>query len=134
MLSSTFTVTSRIWTAVPQLCRGVANRAALRPVPPPRESIASPQDFLKAIGRSSETKLQIENWDAFWKTSGYDLKKAGLAVRDRRYILWCMEKFRLGQRVETFAHEPRGKKTVRGWGPVVQNGKRIRSRRLKDRK
>ena len=49
-----------------------------------------------------------------------------------RYILWCMEKFRNGLPVEEFAHELKPKKKIRGWGPAVQNGKRIRSRRVKN--
>jgi hypothetical protein len=48
-------------------------------------TFSSPADFLKAIGRSSETKVSIEGWEDFWKTSGYELKKSGVAVRDRRY-------------------------------------------------
>jgi hypothetical protein len=44
-----------------------------------------PAEFLKAIGRSSETKVSTEKWEDFWKTSGYELKKSGLAVRDRKY-------------------------------------------------
>lgn len=47
-------------------------------------SIASPEDFLKAIGRSSETKVSYEAWDEFWTINGVALKKAGLPVRDRR--------------------------------------------------
>ncbi|KAJ6585162.1 hypothetical protein B0H19DRAFT_881407, partial [Mycena capillaripes] len=91
--------------------------------------IGTPDAFLKAIGRSCDTKLSIENWDDFWKQGGRNLKSAGVGVRDRRYILWCMEKYRSGLSVEEFAHDPKPKKTIRGWGPSVQNGKRIRSRR-----
>ncbi|OJA17220.1 hypothetical protein AZE42_00206 [Rhizopogon vesiculosus] len=91
--------------------------------------ISTPQDFLKAIGRSSETKISVDSWDAFWRTSGSDMKNAGLSIQDRRYILWCMEKFRQNQPIEVFAHEPRPKKKIRGRGPAVQFGKRIRSRR-----
>ncbi|KAJ8586552.1 hypothetical protein M405DRAFT_795435 [Rhizopogon salebrosus TDB-379] len=100
-------------------------------IPSPRASgkISTPQDFLKAIGRSSETKISIDSWDAFWRTSGSDMKSAGLGIQDRRYILWCMEKFRQNQPIEVFAHEPRSKKKIRGRGPAVQFGKRIRSRR-----
>lgn len=94
--------------------------------------ISTPQDFLKAIGRSSETKISIDSWDAFWRTSGSDMKSAGLGIQDRRfvppricrpspgimqrrrYILWCMEKFRQNQPIEVFAHEPRPKKKIRG--------------------
>ncbi|KAF8887169.1 IGR protein motif-domain-containing protein [Infundibulicybe gibba] len=124
--------TSRICNFIPHLSRSIVNRSISRPIPPPREPIAAPVDFLKAIGRSSETKLTIEKWEEFWATSGHDLRKAGLSVRDRRYILWCMEKYRQGLDTQEFAHEPRPKKTIRGWGPAVQNGKRIRSRRIKN--
>ncbi|KAG6878090.1 hypothetical protein C0993_012417 [Termitomyces sp. T159_Od127] len=119
-------------------------RAASRSVPPPRgkdftfkkldtsayqlktletDTITTPADFLKAIGRSSETKLQVDEWDALWKLSGHDLRQKGLGVRDRS-----------GLSTESFAHEPKPKKTIRGWGPSVQNGKRIRSRRDKNKK
>ncbi|RDB17845.1 Protein FYV4, mitochondrial [Hypsizygus marmoreus] len=126
--------TSRLRVAVPSLARSLVNRAATRPIPSPRGPIATPSDFLKAIGRSSDTKVTVETWEQLWKTSGHDLKKSGLGVRDRRYILWCMEKYRHGEPIESFAHEPKPKKTIRGWGPAVQNGKRIRSRRLKNKK
>ncbi|KAH0832075.1 hypothetical protein J3R83DRAFT_12983 [Lanmaoa asiatica] len=123
------------------------NKAALRLVPPPQGivsarrinlradgcdlgEITTPQAFLSAIGRSAETKVSIDSWEAFWHTSGYDLKKAGVAVKDRRqvqgcglanghlmfyrYILWCMEKYRQNILVEDFAHGPRPKKKIRG--------------------
>lgn len=48
--------------------------------------ISTPQDFLKAIGRSSETKISIDSWDAFWRTSGSDMKNAGLSIQDRRFV------------------------------------------------
>ncbi|ETW81587.1 hypothetical protein HETIRDRAFT_318188, partial [Heterobasidion irregulare TC 32-1] len=92
-------------------------------------SITSAEAFLKAIGRSSETKVSYEAWDQLWRTNGHDLKKAGLSVQDRRYILWAMEKYRLGKDPSEFAYEVSKKKKIRGWGPAVQNGKRIRSRR-----
>jgi hypothetical protein len=95
---------SRLCSVAPRLSRSLVNRAASRPVPPPRgndllppasphklttpvytEAIATPTDFLKAIGRSAETKVTAESWNEFWKTSGHQLKKSGLAVRDRRY-------------------------------------------------
>lgn len=138
----------RLCPSTPRLTRSIVNKTALRPVPSPRVfpqppdrpnasplKISTPQDFLKAIGRSSEEKLEPESWEAFWKTSGQDMRKAGLAVKDRRhvlfalsrvsfrqvmddsfcrYILWCMEKYRLGLDPRKFAHEPKPKKTVRG--------------------
>ncbi|KIP10206.1 hypothetical protein PHLGIDRAFT_66140, partial [Phlebiopsis gigantea 11061_1 CR5-6] len=93
-------------------------------------SVATPEAFLKAIGRSAETKVTAETWEDMWKLDGRSMKEAGVAVKDRRYILWCMEKFRLGMDPKEFAHPPKPRKKIRGWGPAVQNGKRIRSRRL----
>ncbi|KAJ6621864.1 hypothetical protein B0H10DRAFT_1789155 [Mycena sp. CBHHK59/15] len=141
--------TSRLCALAPHISRSLATRA--RPIPEPRgthllppasqagltptaDSITTPADFLKAIGRSADTKVSIESWEEFWKQSGPDLKAAGVGIRDRRYILWCMEKYRNGIAVPDFAHEPKLKKTIRGWGPSVQNGKRIRSRRDKTKR
>ncbi|KAJ7025398.1 hypothetical protein C8F04DRAFT_1128858 [Mycena alexandri] len=131
---------------LPALSRSLATR--VRPSPEPRgthllptasldntlipntDSVHTPSDFLKAIGRSVDTK--VEDWDEFWQqTTGRNLRSAGVGVRDRRYVLWCMEKYRQGLPIPSFAHDPRPKKTIRGWGPSVQNGKRIRSRRVR---
>lgn len=85
--------------------RTFVNHAAERRVPPTRggtgthlllrqlahaiatESlgIKTPEDFLRAIGRSAETKLTVERWEDLWRMSGNDMKKAKLDVRDRRY-------------------------------------------------
>ncbi|TFK89577.1 hypothetical protein K466DRAFT_644910 [Polyporus arcularius HHB13444] len=120
---------ARLQSSLPSLTRAVANKAAQRPVPPPRGNITSPQDFLKAIGRSAENKLSPESWEQLWHTDGFQLKKAGLGVSERRYILWSMEKFRQGLDPVEFAHEAKPEKKIRGRGPAVQNGKRLRSRR-----
>ncbi|KAF7365041.1 Protein FYV4, mitochondrial [Mycena venus] len=116
----------RLRALVP-LARSLSTR--VRPIQEPRDSISTPDAFLKAIGRSSDTKLSVESWEDLWNQDGTKLKSAGVGVRDRRYILWCMEKYRSGLSPEEFAYEPKPKKTIRGWGPSVQNGKRIRSRR-----
>lgn len=47
-------------------------------------AIGSAEDFLKSIGRSAETKVKAEEWDALWKLDGSELKKQGLGVKDRR--------------------------------------------------
>ncbi|KIM56809.1 hypothetical protein SCLCIDRAFT_131762 [Scleroderma citrinum Foug A] len=122
--------------------RSVHNAPAIRSLPDPRGKIATPDDFLKAIGRGSEKKVSMDSWEAFWRTNGWELKGANVAVKDRRYILWCMEKYRQGVPIEQFAHESKPKKKIRGyvttfacfalahhdcrWGPAVQHGKRIR--------
>ncbi|KAG9119898.1 hypothetical protein FRC07_004853, partial [Ceratobasidium sp. 392] len=87
-------------------------------------SYQSPGDFLAAIGRSSNIKLKVETWDDLWRTRGEDMKKAGLTPAERRYILWALEKFRQGHDPASIAIKERPKKTIRGWGPRVQNGKR----------
>lgn len=87
--------------------RSFQNKAALRPVPPPQGTVSTcrmslgadggdllgdittPQAFLSAIGRFTQTKISIDSWEAFWCTSGYDLKRAGVAVRDRRQVQGC---------------------------------------------
>ncbi|KAI0300288.1 hypothetical protein BC826DRAFT_669221 [Russula brevipes] len=111
--------------------RTFQTHALSKPVPPPRGDISTPESFLRAIGRSSETKLSVDGWEALWKTNSLALKKAGLAVRDRRYILWAMERYRQGDDPSDYAHEVKPKKKIRGHGPAVQFGKRIRSRRHK---
>ncbi|KZT34486.1 hypothetical protein SISSUDRAFT_1052731 [Sistotremastrum suecicum HHB10207 ss-3] len=98
-------------------------------VPAPRGKFSTPEALLKSFGRSAETKLKVESWEALWKMRGIDMKEAGISVKDRRYILWAMEKYRTGEEPIQFAHPPKPPKKVRGWGPKVQHGKLIRSRR-----
>ena len=91
---------------VPSLVRSLQTKATIRPVPPPTgdawsqqpdvrkltavsrviliDPISTPKDFLTAIGRSSEKKLSFNTWEALWNVSRYEMKKAGVSVRDRR--------------------------------------------------
>jgi hypothetical protein len=98
-----FSLQSSLRRVTQTFVRSFQNKAALRPVPAPQGivsarrsnlrvcadgsdlgDITTPQAFLSAVGRSAETKVTIDSWDAFWHTSGYDLKKAGITVKDRR--------------------------------------------------
>lgn len=98
-------VTPRILPSIPSLTRSLVIRpeAPKRdPIPPrrdpavfqhgtgpyarPAEAIETPEDFLKAIGRSSETKLSPSSWEALWKMDGYAMKTAGVTTRDRRSV------------------------------------------------
>ena len=75
------------------------------------------------------------------------MRDAGMAIEDRRYLLWLLEKYRLvflamrpnecvtdafmvgnrqGHGVAAVASAPTPKKKYRGWGPKVQLGKRLR--------
>ncbi|RXW24527.1 hypothetical protein EST38_g1351 [Candolleomyces aberdarensis] len=135
-LLSSRALTSQLSRPLALLTRSLATTTQQRPVPAPQAgqgSIKTAEDFLKSIGRESESKVSPNSWTEFWGYDGQALRKAGLAVRDRRYILWCMEKYRQGLAPQEFAHQPQTKKTVRGWGPKVQDGKRIRSKRIKDK-
>ncbi|KAJ7600832.1 hypothetical protein C8J56DRAFT_1038461 [Mycena floridula] len=121
----------RTSSLTPSLARTFFNHAAQRPIPPPTGSISTPQDFLKAIGRSMDTKINVETWEELWKLHGPVLKKQGVAVKDRRYTLWCISKYRAGIPLHSFTHEPRPKLAMRGWGPKIVNGKINRSKRDK---
>lgn len=77
----------------------------------------TPMTFLASLGRGLDTKIKepaTESWEALWKLDGHALREAGLSVRDRRYALWCMEKYRQGQDPATFAHPATPKKKIRG--------------------
>ncbi|KAJ2913928.1 hypothetical protein MD484_g6482, partial [Candolleomyces efflorescens] len=135
-LLSSWSLTSQLSRPLTLFTRSLATATRQRPVPAPgvkQGAIKTAEEFLKAVGRDSESKVSPNSWTEFWGYDGQALRKAGLAVRDRRYILWCMEKYRQGLAPEEFAHSPSPKKTIRGWGPKVQNGKRIRSKRIKDK-
>jgi hypothetical protein len=124
--------------------------------PVTKEEIKSPADFMKAIAKprrgemTSITTLLGE--DASWNTlnelNRNKLKKAGVTVQERRwdltpadlqmrklklflprYFLWAKEKFKQGEHPATFAIDIKPRKVVRGWGPRVQKGIRVRGRR-----
>jgi hypothetical protein len=63
----------------------------------PLESIQTPEDFLKAIGREAETKLSVESWTKFWKMDGRSMREAGIGTKDRRYVIEIMVFFPLGK-------------------------------------
>ncbi|KIY72471.1 hypothetical protein CYLTODRAFT_486309 [Cylindrobasidium torrendii FP15055 ss-10] len=113
---------------------GVPFRAEQIQLPTFQRYIKTPQDFLKAVGRELDTKVTVDSWEALWAKRGKHFKADGLAVRDRRYLLWCMAKFKAGVPTTVFAHEPPPKKKIRGWGPAMQDGKRPRSRAEKARR
>ncbi|KAG8819041.1 Vacuolar fusion protein mon1 [Serendipita sp. 401] len=83
----------------------------------------TPQTLLTAFGRSCETKLpdvETLSWEELFRLNNQKLNKLGLGVQERKYLLWCLEKFRQGEDPKKFAHNPPPKKTQRGWGPPVR--------------
>ncbi|KAL5524451.1 hypothetical protein ACEPAF_9591 [Sanghuangporus sanghuang] len=122
---------SAVSSALRSQTRSVAVQASKKPIPEAKTDDMTSESFLTSIGRDAVSKVKVASWDELWSLDGHALKEAGLTVRDRRYILWCMEKFRQGYEPKEVAHPPTPKKKIRGHGPAVQNGKRIRSRRLR---
>jgi len=94
-------LTSSILPQINTFTRTLVTKVVTRPVPPLRDPntlpptvprfpgmdvIRGPQDFLKAIGREADTKVTAESWEELWKLNGQAMRKAGLSVRDRRYV------------------------------------------------
>ncbi|KAF9507981.1 hypothetical protein BS47DRAFT_1332989 [Hydnum rufescens UP504] len=101
-------------------------KGPLSNVPMPRNNMATAQDFLIAIGRGLDKRIPVEKWVDLFRMKRDHFKKLGVGVRDRRYVMWAMEKYRFGAEPRDFAHEIAPKKKYRGRGPRIQNGKRIR--------
>ncbi|WFC98236.1 Vacuolar fusion protein mon1 [Malassezia yamatoensis] len=112
----------------------LASSAAYRPVPPPRGSTDSPMAFLKAISKtrrnlaenSSCVNAVGNDWDAMFRLNSYKLKGEGVPVKERKYLLWALDKYREGGDPYKFAYDTKKKKVVRGWGPRVQKNIRVR--------
>ncbi|KAH7106906.1 hypothetical protein BKA62DRAFT_605689, partial [Auriculariales sp. MPI-PUGE-AT-0066] len=78
--------------------------------------VKTPSAFLEAIGRNEHDKFKVEegvSWEQFFSYKSINLKIAGIAIKDRRYILWCMQQFRRGRQPDVFRHDL-VKKKVRG--------------------
>ncbi|WFD36341.1 hypothetical protein MCUN1_003220 [Malassezia cuniculi] len=111
--------------------------SAVRPVPPPRGGISTPKDFLTAISKTRRNLADNsacvsavgEDWNAMFGLTTSALKEAGVSVRDRKYLLRAFEAYRQGREPSEFAYDIKKKKIVRGWGPRVQKGIRVRGMR-----
>ncbi|WFD37476.1 uncharacterized protein MJAP1_000420 [Malassezia japonica] len=111
-----------------------ASTAAFRPVPAPRGSVDTPKAFLEAISKTRRNLAENstcvsalgEDWEAMFRLTSEKLKGEGVSPQHRKYILWSLEKFRQGEDPKEFAYDIKKKKKVRGWGPRVQKGIRVR--------
>lgn len=92
-------------------------KAFLQAISKPRRDLASNSTCVSAVG---------EDWDQMFRLTSEKLKGEGVAVKDRKYLLWSLEKFRQGENPRDFAYDIKKKKKVRGWGPRVQKGYRVR--------
>ncbi|KAK4052611.1 hypothetical protein OIO90_004239 [Microbotryomycetes sp. JL221] len=99
-------------------------------VPTPREPTTTPESLLKAAGRGLEqysTKLGEDlNWASLFTKTGQQLADAGMTTKERRYLMWILEKYRQGHDVKAVSIPAKPKKKYRGWGPKIQFGKRVR--------
>ncbi|KAL8281488.1 hypothetical protein RQP46_006172 [Phenoliferia psychrophenolica] len=96
-------------------------------VPPPRGSISTPHDLLSLSKRKLEAyESKLGTWDELFTKTGAELREAGMTIKERRYCLWFLEKYRQGEDPAEVAIAQKPKKKYRGWGPKVQLGKRIR--------
>ncbi|ORY24200.1 hypothetical protein BCR39DRAFT_472557 [Naematelia encephala] len=110
-------------------------KADLKPSP----ETPNPIDLLSIIGRNAEKRLesQAASWQSLneiWRAGGKAMEDAGLGPRERRHwisngtdcILWAFSRYSQGDAPSTFVRPPRPPKKIRGWGPKIQRGIRIR--------
>ncbi|GAA5850472.1 hypothetical protein JCM3766R1_006572 [Sporobolomyces carnicolor] len=88
------------------------------------------ESILKASGRGLDQyseKLQDSSFaNLFQKTSTELRDQVGMTVKESKYFLRVLEKYRQGFNPDQVAISEKPKKTIRGWGPRVQNGVRVR--------
>ncbi|PKI85703.1 hypothetical protein MVES1_000420 [Malassezia vespertilionis] len=129
-------VFARSWARVAPHTHTVRNasNSAFRPVPKSLPNITTPKQFLEAISKQRRNLAENsacvaavgENWEDMFRLTSEKLKGAGISPQDRKYLLWSLEKFRQQKRPCDFAYDVKKKKVVRGCGPRVQKGFRIR--------
>ncbi|WWD21185.1 hypothetical protein CI109_105669 [Kwoniella shandongensis] len=96
----------------------------------PSTETPTPEALLIKIGRNADKKLTpfAESWEKLnevWLRT-QKLQDLGLGIKERRYILWAFSKYSQGNNPSTFIRPPKPPKKVRGWGPKIQNGVRVR--------
>ncbi|GAA5912577.1 mitochondrial 37S ribosomal protein mS41 FYV4 [Sporobolomyces salmoneus] len=98
-------------------------------VPKPRAPFDTPASILSASKRGLEQysdKFEGSFSSLFSKTSHELRDTVGMNIKESKYLLRILEKYRQGFNPDVVAVKEKPKKTIRGWGPRVQNGKRIR--------
>ncbi|GAA5827897.1 hypothetical protein JCM11251_007721 [Rhodosporidiobolus azoricus] len=96
-------------------------------IPAPRGSYTDVSSLLSASKRGLEQYAdKLGEWNELFTKTSTDFKDAGMTVKQSRYLLWLLERYRQGADIAKVAVPPTPKKTIRGHGPRVQNGIRIR--------
>ncbi|GMK56508.1 hypothetical protein CspeluHIS016_0303480 [Cutaneotrichosporon spelunceum] len=90
-----------------------------------------PADLLTKIGRNADKKLgdKVPDWKSLselYLKGTKPMGDAGMTPRERRYVMWALERYSHGDAPSTFIRPPKPPKKIRGWGPRVQNGKRVK--------
>ncbi|KAI5481388.1 hypothetical protein MNV49_005010 [Pseudohyphozyma bogoriensis] len=89
-------------------------------VPAPREPITTPAALLAASGRKlSQYESKLGDWNELFTKTSDNLKDLGMLPKERRYLLWVLERYRQGENIKEVALPPLKKK-------IVQLGKRVR--------
>ncbi|CAK9783152.1 hypothetical protein CC85DRAFT_284100 [Cutaneotrichosporon oleaginosum] len=106
-------------------------RAALKMPLRPHAETPAPVDLLSKIGRNADKKLaeKVPDWKALTELyfkGTKPMSDAGMTPRERRYVMWALERYSHGDAPSTFIRPPKPPKKIRGWGPRVQHGKRVK--------
>ncbi|KAK4691321.1 hypothetical protein P7C70_g9378, partial [Phenoliferia sp. Uapishka_3] len=73
----------------------------------------TPLDVLSASKRKLETYApKLGSWEEMFTKTSADLRDAGMTIKERRYTLWLLEKFRQGGDVKAVAIAAPPKKKV----------------------
>jgi len=65
-------------------------------VVPAREGMTK-EIFLRTLARGCEDQIdKFKTWNSLFRTSGYKMRKLGIPIRQRRWILHWVEKYRQG--------------------------------------
>ncbi|ORY49743.1 hypothetical protein BCR35DRAFT_356139 [Leucosporidium creatinivorum] len=96
-------------------------------IPQPRGQYTTPLSLLSSSKRGLEQyEHKLGTWDELFSKTSAQLAEAGMTVGEKRYLLWLLERYRRGHDPSLVAIPPTPKKKIRGWGPKVQFGKRVR--------
>jgi len=87
------------------------------------------EKFLNTIGRGCEVHIsKFETWEKLFSTRGRGLKELGIPLRDRKYMLNWIEKYRQGwepRYVRFHSRTTRNKNIEWRWKLFTQKEKRI---------
>ncbi|KAH8921929.1 hypothetical protein BT69DRAFT_1298329 [Atractiella rhizophila] len=99
---------------------------------PPLPQIKDVPSFIQACNKNRKLvtyvpKFEDVTLEDFLKMDGEKLEKlTGMSLKERKYLLRVMERYRQGAHPTQVAVPLKPPKKIRGWGPKIQFGKRVR--------